>query len=193
MRYTSIHWFEVQILNVNVSQRQLGKLWRQQTCTSDREFPKKSGTRNNTKGSGTLPSRRAAPMDPCYLEPARSCGSNDGNNTLILLLEWNSGNREATTTAEYELDQIGLNSLTEGIQMTRRHGPERNKQPAATRKAVPATIYWLSHDGNKTCNRGSGNNSNTKISEREFSPSSRTRNNPEWSSTLPSRSWTSGR
>ena len=43
--------------------------------------------------------------------------------------------------------------------MTRRHGPERNKQPAATRKAVPATIYRLSHDGNKTCNRGSGNNS----------------------------------
>ena len=27
--------------------------------------------------------------------------------------------------------------------MTRRHGPERNKQPAATRKALPATIYLL--------------------------------------------------
>ena len=52
--------------------------------------------------------------------------------------------------------------------MTRRHGPERNKQPAATRKAVPETIYRLSHDGNKTCNRGSGNNSNTQISKVNF-------------------------
>ena len=63
--------------------------------------------------------------------------------------------------------------------MSKRHGPERNRQPVATRKAVTATIYQLSHDGNKTCNRGSSNNSNTQISEREFSPSSRTRNNPE--------------
>ena len=78
-------------------------------------------------------------------------------------------------TAEYELDQIGV---TEGIQMSKRHGPERNRQPVATRKAVTATIYQLSHDGNKTCNMGNGNKSNTQISEREFSPSSRTRNNP---------------
>ena len=119
-----------------------------------------------------------------------SCVSNDGNNTLILLWDWNSGNREATTTAEYELDQIGV---TEGIQMSKRHGPERNRQPVATRKAVTATIYQLSHDGNKTCNRGSSNNSNTQISEREFSQSSRTRINPVRSSTLPSRPWTSGR
>ena len=32
-------------------------------------------------------------------------------------------------TAEYELDQI---EVTEGIQMTGRHGPEGNRQPAAT-------------------------------------------------------------
>lgn len=40
------------------------------THRSDREFPKTSGTRNNPKGSRTLPSRRAAPIDPRYLEPA---------------------------------------------------------------------------------------------------------------------------
>ena len=40
------------------------------THRSDREFPKTSGTRNNPKGSSTLPSRQAPPMDPCYLEPA---------------------------------------------------------------------------------------------------------------------------
>ena len=48
-------------------------------------------------------------------------------------------------TAEYELDQI---EVTEGIQMTGRHGPEGNRQPAATREAVTATINQLSHDGN---------------------------------------------
>ena len=65
-------------------------------------------------------------------------------------------------TAEYELDQIGV---TEGIHMTRRHGPL-----TATKHAT-----W-----------GSGNSSNIQISEREFSQSSRTRINPERSSTLAS-------
>ena len=83
--------------------------------------------------------------------------------------------------AEYELDQI---EVIEGIQMTGRQGSEWIRQPAATREAVTATINRLSHDGNKTCNRASGNNNNTQISEREFPQSSRTRNNPKCSSTL---------
>ena len=76
MRYTSIYCFECESEPAAIEEAMTatkhapGQVVAMATHRSDREFPKTSGTRNNPKGSRTLPSRRAAPIDPRYLEPA---------------------------------------------------------------------------------------------------------------------------